>query len=260
MKLIYILVIFVSSNLFGQDYENSIVRNDNDFATYQDIESLKEPNPKIVLEKIKSIIKFSKKQSKKVNFFSYKINLSEKVEIYALIVNGPFTSECNIFAYDIFNKKVTLYPIKYSLKWAKNSESGFNYKLLDLPMLNVQRQNENYNISVKERVHNGNTYNAVINKTYKLNSDLSFDLKFCFEENALTFDGHKIIRILYDNLLYVYKKDLVSIEYLGKILLNSEKSEFVKKDCFKEDFCDVLFTCSGKKEEIILKKGYISEY
>lgn len=261
MKVFNIIILTLMTNIvFSQDFEKSIVRNDNDYVTYNDNESLKEFNPKKVKEMFKLIIKEIKENSKKVKFYSYKINVNENIDIYALIVDCNFKNDCYLIAYDKFRQIITINPVKLNIKWANNSESGFKDKLLYFPLLDVQELDNKHTISVKERVHNGNTYNAVINNIYILKDDLSFDLKFCYEETALTFDGHKLKRVLNNNIIYVYKQDATVLEYLGKIQIDIEAQKIIKKECVKDEFCEILFTCSGEDEENILKNGFEIKY
>ncbi len=261
MKVFNIIILSLMTNLvFSQDFEKSIVRNDNDYVTYIDNESLKEFNPKKVKEMFKLKIKQIKGNTKRVKFYSYKININENIDIYALIVDCNFTNDCYIIAYDKFKQTITINPVKLNIKWANNNESGFKDKLLCFPLLDIQKADNKYTISIKERFHNGNTYNAVINKIYILKDDLSFDLKFCYEETALTFDGKNIKRVLNDNNIYVYKQGKSVLEYLGKIQIDVEAKKIIKKECVKDEFCEILFTCSGEDEENILKNGFEIKY
>lgn len=261
MRVFNIVVLSLMTNIvFSQDFEKSIVRNDNDYVTYNDSESLKEFNPKKVKELFKLTIKQIKRNSERVKFYSYKININENIDIYALIVDCNFRNDCYIVAYDKFKQIITSNPVKLNIKWANNNESGFKNKLLCFPLLDIQKVDSQYTISIKERVHNGNTYNAVINKIYILKDDLSFDLKFCYEETALTFDGQNIKRVLNNNIIYVYKQDASVLEYLGKIQIDIEAKKIIKKECIKDEFCEILFTCSGESEETILKNGFEMKY
>ena len=108
----------------------------------------------------------------------------------------------------------------------------------------------------KERVHDGNTYDAVINKVYDLNIDLSFNLKFCYEEAAQTFDNQIIKRVLSNDSILVYLIKDTSYEYIGKVVIDFVGKTIVKKECINDEFCQILFTASNKSEEFILKNGH----
>ncbi|MGL4629885.1 MAG: hypothetical protein ACRCVT_01670 [Leadbetterella sp.] len=262
MKPIFICIILIlGKSVYCQDYNTSIKRIDNDFTTYFDKESPKEINPKEVSERFKSIVKNSTSIDERKIFFSFKINVNTKIDIYALNVKTRSQNYCYLIAYDKSTKNVSFDTIRINMKWASNSESGFKDKLLKFPLLEIYQENGKYMLTIRERVHNGNTYNALIKKIFSLKVDLSFDLKLCFEEKSITFDGQVINRVIKNNAIFIYKDDVNSMcELLGKIEVDIENKKIVKKECNNSEYCEILYTCSGEDDELFLKYGYKSLY
>ena len=262
MKAFYIFIVLLlfTIQLFGQDLKYSIVRNDNDYVAYKDNFSPKDATPKRVLEKFQLIVDELKYDSPNIEFYSYKIILNETIDIYSLLVNYNLKKECYVLAY---NKKVgtiTNTPIIINVKWSFNNESGFSYKLLEYPLVGIRQINNNFIVCLKERVHNGNMYNAVIDKLYSLNDDMSFDLRFCYEEASLTLDNQIIKRYLKDNTISVYIKKDTSCEIIGKIEIDAKAKKIIKTECLNDKFSEVIFTTSGKEDEYILKNGFTLKY
>jgi hypothetical protein len=165
-----------------------------------------------------------------------------------------------MIAYNNLDQSLTKSPVKLDLKWGFNNESGFDFKLLDFPLIKVRNENQRSVVSLKERVHNGNIYDAVITKTYSLDNNLNFYLDFCFEENSLTFDNQKIRRILKDNIISVFKENETCLEFLGKIEIDIVRKKIVKRECVNDNFCQILFTSSGIEDEEIFKYGFVFKY
>lgn len=261
MKALHLLIILLfTSQIYGQDFKYSIVRNDNDYVTYRDIHSFKETTPQPIVKKFKSIINGLKCDSQTVYSYSYKININENVDIYSLFVDYNFNKDCYLIAFNKTETIITEFPIVINMKWSFNNEDGFNFKLLKFPLIDIKQNDGNYTVCLKERVHNGNIYNAVIDKIYILDKYLSFNLKFCYEETSLTFDNQKIKRILNNDTILVYKENDISFEYLGKIEIDSKAKTIVKKECINDELCPILFTASGEEDEYILKNGVTIKY
>jgi len=261
MKIFYLLIIFLlTSQLYCQDFKYAIIRDDNDYVTYEDVQSLKEVTPPMMVKKIESIISNFKSDLKVVHSYLYKINVDETIDIYSLFVNYNFKHDCYLMAFNKLNATITEVPIILNMKWGFNNESGFNNKLLKYPLIEVKKSESGYIVFLKERVHDGNIYNAVITKIYSLNKELAFDLKFCYEEISLTLNNQKIKRILDNNAILVFEEKDTSFEYLGRIEIDPKTKTIIKKECLSQEFCQILFTTSGKEDEYILKNGFTTEY
>jgi hypothetical protein len=259
MRLLCLLTsLLFTSQAFGQNINNSIKREDNDYVTFRDLESLKERNPPAVRQKFKSILDGLEYHN--TEFYSYRIAANANLDIYVLITQDNFRKDCYVIAYDKAKSLTSKTPIFINMKWSSNNESAFHDKLLAFPLLKVIETKENVTIHLKERQHNGNIYNAVITKIFVITPDLSFDALFCYENNALTFDNRKIKRILNHRTISVYSDADNVVELVGIIEIDEQGEKITERKCYNDEYCDILFTTSDAEDEVLLRRGNLTNY
>lgn len=241
-----------------------IVRVDNDFVTYTDTVSPREKLP----ENIKTYI------LKNLGATGFKFDLIFKLtaskEIFLYVVKGTQQSQVlyYFFAYDHISKAISPKPEIINGKWMENNEEGFDkkFKLLkgkQLSFANVLYQN-NIEFSIKERVHNGNYYNAVLSKYYYIKKNLELCRIFCLEIVSVSpFENCSIERSIKNGnciqveLLCEGVKKLIGRVYF-KIADNN--ITVVKKRALVPEYKDLLITSSGEMEKYFLKNGYHFRY
>jgi hypothetical protein len=250
------ILLFIGHNVTSQ-VKQAIVRNDNDYVTYNDTYSQKEKLPSEVLKKFKSVSDTIENVRELLN---YKVKVSDSIDAYILIVNSSNLRQAFIVFHNEKEHKTSSKFIGINLKWAFNNENGFDVKLLAAPLIRIETLNGKIFIYLKERTHNGNVYNAVVNKVYEITDDLVTTLKFCFEESALLEDGSKLNRILHDKEIVTYRIFRNQITKVGSITLNNTRDSIVDRICSDSNFCELLFTSSGIKDEQFLKEGYTFKY
>lgn len=259
MKSISLLIFsLLALQIYSQNVKYSITRDDNDFVTYKDVHSIKELNPPQVIEKFKEILASLK--GKTCNFYSYKIKVNNEILLFSLLINYDQQTDCHIIAFNNLTKTITPIPVKLNMKWSFNNEHGFNQKLLDYPLIKITKENDKYILTLKQRVHNGNAYNAVIKKLYELSDDCVLSLRYCYESVSLTFDDQKIVRLLNNDTIFVYKHNDNTIEYLGKLVIDPRSKEITSREFINQEYDPILFTMSGENEEEILRNGYLMKY
>lgn len=235
--------------------DTSFVRLDNDYVAYKSIDSKKEVVPLEIKHTFEEILD---KEELSENPYSYKIKISNDIFAYILINNNFIETKGYIIFFNKEKKKVSKTPIIINLKWAYNNEEGFGFKLLDYPLFQINKENNINYVILKERVHNGNSYNAVVTRVYELRNDLYTELKFYFESKVLLDDGNEIVRYLKENKILSYLQKRDKTIYLGTVFLNSKMDNIESISCDYNDYCDVLITSSGIERDKFFKNGYIN--
>ncbi|RYJ43167.1 hypothetical protein [Flavobacterium beibuense] len=258
MKQILVVGLFLLNGLsYSQNLDKTIIRDDNDYVLYNDTNSPTESTPNEVVTEFEKVLKSIKYLKTTVLF---KIKNNNDIDTYALVVNDGLNKEIFILPYNHLEKRVANNYIKINGKWGFNSENGFDFKLLDYPNIKTELIDNNLYIYLKERVHNGNSYNAVVTKVFEITKDLDLNLKFCYEEVCLTGDGIKIIRVLKEDNLFCYKNEDNKLRYIGSLVIDRENGKIESRQCDDNDLCEILFTCSGENEHSFIKSGYNFEY
>jgi hypothetical protein len=255
--LLFALMYYTSH---GQGINNSIVRNDKDYATYYDVKSVKEKTPSSVQNKFEDVLKQLEYRSKDGSVFTYKITVDDHLDLYVMVVDCIIQKAGYIISYNQVSHEISKEAIVINLKWALNNEDGFNVKLLDYPLVKVDKNGGNYILSLKERVHNGNVYNAVITKIYSLTNNLSFESQFCFESKSLSPEGVLRKRILKDDTILVFDETDTSVNFIGKVIISKEQKKILNKESINEFFTPQLFTASGLEDQRIFDHGYTALY
>jgi len=258
--LIFLFATIVVNQIYTQNYNYSIVRVDNDYANYKDVHSIKELNPPKVIEKLKNVLNELDYSLIASDFVTYKITVNSNIDLYVLLIYEFPYNLGKVFAYNKVLNEISVAPLDLNIKWGFNNEVGFTNKLLDYPLIETAIKNETIEIIIKERVHNGNIYNAVIKKHYTLNSDLSFTLDFCFEKICLLWNGQKIKRVLVNDTIFAYLDLDLSLQYIGNVQFDRKTKKVIKRECIVSEYCEVLFTSSPDEDEYFLKNGYTFFY
>ena len=243
----------------------SLHRNDNDFATYKSEHSVQRDElPKELNRNISAIVTNIQKSiapDKLDDYYIHKINVNDSIDIFVLSIESFSLMEHRLFLFNEKSNQISKTKIAINGKWAKNSEEGFNFKLMDLPNIEIKNQENESLLSIKERVHNGNSYDAVIQKHYYINFEkLTLDLKYCLEIKALGYDDAIIERLAEGNNVKVYKRDKNNIQEIGSFVLSKNMQAIVSKRCLDDNYCSQLITCSGLEDHIILNDGYLISY
>lgn len=210
------LICLFSQKIMPQSFCDSVIcRNDNDYCTYFDTIS----NKKSLLLNV--CLFFNKQYPKTIyqiiQIFEIKF---DSLRLYVvkndrLPIIGQ-NEEYHFWVYDPKHKKISNSPFVINGHWMSNQEEGFDVKLLSSPLVNY----ENGYLWVKERRHNGNSYNAVIR--YKLKCDKNLNLKImqCIEEVSLCFFPNMEI----NDQAFVYREQITEYKFVSTIMIDGEKS------------------------------------
>jgi len=257
MRIFFLLLYcLLGFNLFAQSSWFAIERVDNDYVTYKDTESPRVEAPKDVIKNMSAILKSSQLPFSEKEISLYKIDIDSNIQAFVLVSHFPTYQYAYIFLYNTKEKTTSNAPVGINLKWAANNEQGFDFKMLKYPLVEIKKEDSSYKVYLKERVHNGNMYDAVITKIYNINNALSFQLAYCYESYAVLDENTYIERLLKDNVITVFKSTVNSKEYLGSIILSDNNTKINSIVCNNENYCNILFTNSEKSNDEILKNGY----
>ncbi len=251
------------TDLIDNDYTSTslqyaIERMDNDYVTYKDTESPRSETPKSVIKKTRSILNSSQLPFSEKDCSLFKINIDSNFQAFVLVANFSSYQKGYIILYNIQDEITSHTPIEVNLKWATNNEQGFDYKILKYPLVEIKKEGISYKMYLKERVHNGNMYNAVLTKVYNLDKTNSLQLLCCYESYSFINENTYIERVLKDSIISVFKNTVTSKEYLGSIVLSDNNSKINTINCLDESYCDMIFTNSGRNPNEMLKNGYFS--
>lgn len=201
----------------------------------------------------------------------YQINYNDSISIFVAKTNDVFKGrQCYIIAFDSSRKIETKAPPCINSKWLANNEIGFKerFKLYKKPFISFRDIDSDgtLEISVKERVHNGNIYNALLNKFFRLDlSTMQMNLFLVLEEKYIHFmDNTCVFERFIDNEKLIVKKDCheKSSEKIGSALLKFEKNkvELIELKCHLPENEGLLITGSGEDPVKFINSGYEFSY
>lgn len=243
----------------------AICRADNDFVTYNDTLSPKEPVPSA----IKQIISKSYKKYNPAlepgtgSILAFKINYTRDIAIY-VVKYISFDAICyQLIGYNTVSHLAAVkHPPIINGKWMDNREEGFDSSvhLLSGHMSYFKDVDHDGKIDfiVKERVHNGTVYNGVIEHAYYIDAQMNLDQIICIETKFIDpYNGCIINRVLKNNVLFVTTTCNGETTLIGKVKLhiNSDKKIIYSK-IYQKEYADALITGIRVNEEAFLKKGY----
>lgn len=257
-----------SKNALNIDNYKAIVGKDNSFSTFTTGNEKYENLPKFVN---KVISDFLVGESDGYLDVIYKINYDEEIKI--LVLKATYHSKTiryYLFAYSEKSKKITLNPPYINGKWMENQEKGFSEEnRLLTPPLSFFEDIDNdgdFEVVIKERVHNGNVYNAVVNKYYEVNKDdMSLNMILAIESKYIyIMDNKCIINRQFDNnrLLVYLSCNKSDSKKIGDISIMVKEARYSVENISSEviKYESVLLTGSGVENEAFLNKGYYSIY
>jgi hypothetical protein len=153
----------------------AICREDNDFCTYLDTVSARKTIPLNVVVYFKNY--YSMDTSNIDQIFEIKFNPYSLFVVHLAKLVG-WDEEYHFWVYDSCSNSFSSHPYVIKGQWMSNQEEGFDVKLLSYPLVH-EKHGE---VWIKERVHNGNTYNAVIKHKVLCDKKLNLKLTACIEE------------------------------------------------------------------------------
>ena len=269
-KILIVIILCVNNYIFPQNWTNHvIVRNDNNYVSYKDTISLREETPPYIKSKIELFVSNIELDTAydieyQQDNIIFKVSYSENIDLY--IVKNCLFANINyyFFCYNKIDNKLSDKPYRINGKWVENEESGFLIKLLNTPLLVINNfADDKREIILKERVHNGNSYNAVISHYLEIDNKMNFKPLFFIEDTFLyvspekNIDDTYIIQRLYDNGkvncgLSINNQDFVDI---GSFKINYKLKKVKNKVVLNPNFYYYIVTGSGVKENLFLKKG-----
>ena len=187
--LIACVLIGFSMKLLGQTViDSAIHRSDNDYCTYFDTLSCKTALPAKVLMIFKDKYpadKYHVTQIFEINYNQYLLFVVRNNEIVVLdSLSSPinFFEEYHFWVYDPKSGTISPDPFVINGQFMVDQEDGFDVKLLSKPLVRVEN---NGCLWIKERKHNGNSYNAVVRLKLKCDNKLVLKIEQCVEEVSL---------------------------------------------------------------------------
>ncbi|GGB79673.1 hypothetical protein GCM10007424_19810 [Flavobacterium suaedae] len=248
MKLLLTLLLY-GSLLYSQKIDFSTVLKNSNYLSIPKDDTTIEKTPDKVIE---SINKMTWETSLDVEN-TLKFTITKNVDLYILITGNGYKKYAYFLPYNHSKNTVTNNPVKINLRWSYNNEEGFETKLLNKPLIETQQINNKTFLLLKERVHNGNMYNAVVTKVFELTPKLDMQLKFCFEEvSQLTFEETMINRQFSKNKI----DSFINGKLIGSVTIDIEKGVIINSKCINNDYCNYLIKSSGENQSDFLKKGY----
>ena len=211
------VLLFCSLKASSNWYDSVVVRADNVFVSYYDSVSPRKETPatiRNVCGKYYANNDLGRNQIFKITFGT--------IDIYVIRNSGIDFEDYCLYAYDSLYNNLSDTPFIIKGKWSTDEESGFDKPLLKNKMIEISGNN----IILRERVHNGTSYNAVLLYSLVCNEKLDFFIKYCIEECSLCC-----------------MPEMKLNEYL---IIRREITEGLQINCFLEN---------GKKN-----KGYIGSY
>lgn len=236
-------------------YDNVVVRNDNSFVTFFDSISQTKPTPTIV----KNICRqhYMDDFLERNQIFEVAFN---NIFIYVIRYAGIGFENYELYAYDPRSNRLSEKPFELSGKWSADNESGFSKPILEGKMMEITGEK----LFLKERVHNGNSYNAVLLYVLRCNIQLEFELLYCVEECALlnmpemSSDDILVIRRKINENLKVncYKESANEEKQIIGCFSLSEDGIVSEIEIFDSTYKRWIVTVSGVDFLFFSKKGY----
>jgi hypothetical protein len=257
----------------GPVITKAIRRADNSFVTYHDPLSPQVPVPAIVEKRIDALYNHLKKTGishveRVGKLTAFCIRMSHSVDIYVIKIPYEAGISYYLLAFDKEKQSVSKDSPSINGKWMEDEASGFskNNILLKAPLSYFRTLGPDMGqcIVVKERVHNGSAYNAVVDHFYSLDKQTNLKEILCLESLCVNpMDANSII-----SRSFKHNSITASIRYgngQAKIIGSSAidlkgKNRLKSKKVYVAEFEDFLITGSGIDNEKFLKEGYLLTY
>ncbi len=254
-KFVYISIVLLlwqcakSSNW----YDITIVREDNSFVSYYDSISFTKETPRNIRELCS--VRYEQDDSERNQIFEVSFN---DLNIYVIRYSGIGFEFYDIWAYNPKIDKLSASPFTINGKWVVDNEAGFDKSILDGYLLVFSGDN----IILRERVHNGNSYNAVVLYNLKCNNQLEFELQYCIEECSLCHlptmalgEDLTIRRKLNNQHVYCYlEKENTEMQLIGYYKLASN-GIINSINVIDNEFETWIVTTSGIDPQMFSKQG-----
>lgn len=282
-----ILFLFVSCLLltgFSDAFENTdkndeltmkaIVRSDNDFATYNDKDSLRENIPEIVANKIRYLLKecrtdfYRYDKSSECDYIVFRVKYTKYISVYVSKIYYQHSVRYYLVAYDSKTSRITNKPPHINGDAMENDEEGFlpEARLLEKPLISFSPFDSNNckgTVIIKQRMHNGTGYNAVIDEYYSIDAYMDLNAFLYIESKAVVYGNGRCIvnRSLKDDVIVstIKCEDDEQPKLMGKVRLEISENNVriisieVSDKMFENS--PYLVTASGVKKETFLNKG-----
>ena len=271
--LLLFLIILTAYNSFGKDVDSlkAIHRKDNSFVTYKDSISPRVKIPLFVREKIDGLYKKLKdsvtyKNDDGSQRIIFNIYVNNRIDLYIIKAYSFNSIHYYFLLADKIERKVSENIPSINGKWMENNEEGFegSNRLLTKPLLYFKNlpDGKRY-LFIKQRAHNGNLYNAVIDHMFSIDTHLNFERVFCFESVCLdSFDNCLITRKLNKNVLSVdIKCNNTKTKKIAEVSLDFlSKKKIINKKVYLSKYAESIISGSVVDDEEFLKNGYTLNY
>ena len=255
-----LLPAFGSSELSRGNSYLCVHRQDNSIVSYRDTNS-----PRFTMDS--AALKYIDKLIKQYNNYSldevFQVSVSKSVSLFSCRFRKEFPNHTEVVFFlentDLKILSKTFTTIDETN--IENNEAGFSPEnhLIDGPILYFKNSLVNHSIQlvIKQRRHNGTTYNAVVDKYFNIETN-RLEMKFLIniESKCLypmnhclikrNFEGNKISSFL----ICTGQKD----EFLGEVIIEyGKKYKIISKTIKHEEYANLLITGGFKKELSFLK-------
>lgn len=239
----------------------AIVRDDNDFVTYRDTLSKTTSIPKAVQLAVESI---AKEQDERFIDQIFQVENREGIDLFIIRMRQSESLFYHIVAYDKIKKIVSKGYVSINGKWMNNNEAGLSLKLLTPPLIFFNDFNSDgvKDIVIKERVHNGNMYNAAVWNYITIDSDMMIKKRLFIEARYMSIIDECLIERTYDNSeIKINKVCGIQSSEIGRVFLNIGDSVSIIRQVLRApEYEGMLITGSGDNESKFLNFGYEFEY
>lgn len=235
-------------------YDHSVARADNSYVTYYDTASTVKPTPK----EIRKLCRQQYGEDPVGRNQIFEIRFGDNY-VYAIRHADIGFELYDFYAYAPDGKCLTMSPVTLNGTWSADNESGFDNHLLEGLLV----ETHDGKMFLRERMHNGNSYNAVVLYCYSCNEECEWALDNCIEEVSLCHtpdmdpDGYFIIRRKRheDGRVECIKEEADGTRKpIGQYVL-SDKGEMGKVEVTDSTYGNWVVTTSGAKAAVFSKTG-----
>ena len=244
-----------------------VVRIDNDYVSFFDTVSRRVEMPKRIKDEIENYflnIESADSSENLVFCTSY-----ANVDIYIVKFHSLSSIGYYFWGYDKSTDKLSKKPYRINGKWIESNEYGFSRKLITPPLIEFTSEIANgYDFILRERSHNGTSYNAVIDHYVSMDNNMNLEVIFCVESvfqyisPEITENSDAVIYRLYkyEKVKCYLKIDDREEKHIGDFEIDMDNQRIKNKNVLDLDYEDYLITGSGIDEILFTKKGQVFEY
>jgi hypothetical protein len=271
--VIALIFIIIFTNCSNSRELFSVLRQDNDYVAVDNTFGLHKKVPIQVKKKIEELtthyLKVNQLDSlgyckEDLTGSIFETRYNDDISIYVLNIKmDAIVNKYYFIAYRKSNKDIS--PNPPSINGTFMNESGFQPEdqLLQPPLIRFEqiKDGSNPQIVIKQRTHNGNLYDAVVENCYTITPDLLFTKVMSIESIYIEPMEHKcvILRSLVSNTILVKAKCGDSVANIGEVHLDTDKLNIVSKTVYDTTFSNIIITGSGKSDIDFLRNGISNE-